>query len=379
MSGRARLKCRVCRVTALARWRYLGVPLVLMLGGAGVGAAQLPAANIVGNISGNDVSVASSGSNANGGGQNVASAAVTNGGIVTVHSGQARLMLVSGGEIDACGPAKFTLLEAGDAITVALDIGSVRVQLPVSTNLRLFTPAIIATPLDINGEPRDVTVGLELDDSLCVKAASGALLLENQFSNEKLVVPQFGEFFLAQGRLAPVARPDGKCECQMSDARLVPSTPSLPVVGLTAPVHTEPARKPAAAEQEDAEEPNIEFSTLAHANEAHPVNPPPKRDAPAAPAESMPSYKIVMPPLAFSAASSALPPPPENTADMVLLIRTVEVQPEWEFKGHVDAPSPDEQAGNQNTGHPHGHQPKPAGEKSGFWARVKRLFSGSNT
>jgi hypothetical protein len=308
---------------------------------------------------------------------------VTNGGIVTVHSGQARLMLTSGGEIDVCGPAKFTLLEAGEAVTVALDFGSVRVQLPLSTNLRIFTPTIIATPLDINGTPRDITVGLELDDSLCVMAASGALLLENQFSSEKLVVPQSGEFFLAQGKLVPVARADSKCECVMNDARLIPpEQPSWSSIGVAPPPsRTEPQPKPATAPQPEEEtvKPNVEFSTLAHANEAHPLSPPPrpKTDAPAPPPESAPTYKIVMPPLTFSASSPA--PPPDPTADMVLLIRTVEVQPDWEFKGHVNPPSLDEPVINRHAARSHSRQPKPAGERSGFWARLKRFFSGSNT
>ncbi len=382
MSGSVQLKCCARAVLSRGPWRKLGLtlaPMLLWAGSAAITCAQQPQ-NTVGNITGNDVSVATGASSGDATPASGASTVVTNGGIVSVHSGQARLMLLSGGEIDLCGPAKFTVLQSGDAITVALDFGSVRVQLPASTNLRIFTPTIIATPLDINGAPRDVTLGLQLDDSLCVKAESGALLLENQFSSEKLVVPQSGEFFLGQGKLVPVASADPKCACVMSDARLIPSSAPLPILGLTAPAHNVPSSQapPAAEFEDEATKPNIEFSTLGHANEAHPVNPRQQADAPVPPPDSMPTYKIVMPPLTFSASMPA--PPPEPTADMVLLIRTVEVEPEWEFKGHVDAPSMDEPTKAQKAKTPsHGRQPKPAGEKSGFWAKVRRFFGGSNT
>lgn len=338
----------------------------------------------VGTVEGNDVSVssASGGPGASVGQNSAAGATVASGSIVTVRSGQARLMLTSGGEVDICGAAKLTLLRSGDAITLALDFGRVRVQLPASTSLRVFTPTTLATPLDIDGMPRDVTVGLELDDSLCVRAAGGALLLEDQFSGEKLVVPQAGEFFLAQGKLVPVARAGATCECVMTDSRAVVLSPPLPSLGLMAPAQTSSIPDAPPASKPDTEEPpakpNVEFSTLAHANEAHPIVPQPKTDVPVPPPDAMPTYKIVMPPLAFSATSPS--PPPEPAINMVLLIRSVQVEPEWEFKGHVDAPTLDEgeNARSKPKSH-HGRQPKPAGEREGFWAKMKRFFSGSNS
>ena len=101
---------------------------------------------------------------------------------------------------------------SGDAITLALNFGRVRAQLPESTALRIFTPTIIGTPLDIAGGARDVTVGLSLDDSLCVTATSGAIQLEHQFTGEKLIVPQAGEFFLNAGQAAACGRNAGKLQ-----------------------------------------------------------------------------------------------------------------------------------------------------------------------
>ena len=128
------------------------------------------------------------------------------------------LTLFAGGEVDICGPAKFTVLLSGDAITLALNFGRVRVNLPANTDLRIFTPTIMGTPLGISGGPRDVSVGLSLDDSLCVLATSGAIQLEHQFTGEKLIVPQAGEFFLNAGRLLPVAGTPGSCQCNAAAA-----------------------------------------------------------------------------------------------------------------------------------------------------------------
>lgn len=341
--------------------------------------AQQAPPNAVGRLEGADVSVEASASGSNSAASPMPASAegafVTNGGVVTIHSGQARLTLVAGGQVDICGPAKFTVLQSSDAITLALNFGRMRVQLPASTALRIFTPTIIATPLDISGGARDVTIGLELNDSLCVIAASGALQLEHQFSGEKLVVPQAGEFFLAAGKLVPVAGTPGGCQCVGMQARALEPIQQIPEAGLTAPpVTTDPPQlSPDAANNKP---PPIEFSVPAHANESHPVAPPPKEDAaaPAAPLVSNPVYKVVMPPLTFSADSPA--PPSDPSPDMILLVRTAQVMPDWKFTGHVDAPQMDAAA---QSAHPSQPGPNPQQKKRGFWATIKRFFGSSNS
>lgn len=339
---------------------------------------------VVGHIQGNDASVETAAAGSDTISSAEAGVDVLNGSIVTVHSGQAHMTLASGGEVDICGPAKLTLLQSGSAITLALNFGRVRLRLPAATDLRIFTPTIIATPLDINGAARDITAGLDLDDSLCVTAGSGALLLENQFSGEKLVVPQGGEFTLAQGKLAPVAGAAGACQCVTLETKeIVP--PPEPSLGLTSPAHVEPpapaAAAPDASKQADAApKSNVEYSVLGHANQVRPIAPPPK-PAPAAPPTAMPEYKIVMPPLTFSASSPQ--PPPDPTPDMVLLIRTVHVEPDWEFTGHVDAPpmnnKPKPAANAPKTNAPpESVQTKPR-KKAGFWAKFKKFMTGSGS
>ena len=204
---------------------------------------------------------------------------VSNGTVVTVHSGQALLTLFAGGQVDVCGPAKFTVLLSGDAITLALNFGRVRLELPANTVLRIFTPTVIGTPIDISGGSRDVTVGLSLDDSLCVRATSGAIQLEHQFTGEKLIVPQAGEFFLNAGRLLPVAGTPGSCQC--TPTTIIPAPPPAaapPEYAIAAnprpapqpapdpaPVTVDPAPSPVT-------KPAINYSMLAKANEAHPVS-----------------------------------------------------------------------------------------------------------
>jgi len=317
---------------------------------------------------------------------------VSNGSVVTVHSGQARMILFAGGQVDVCGPAKFTVLLSGDSITLALNFGRMRVELPGKTDLRIFTPTIIGTPLDIAGGSRDVTVGLSLDDSLCVLASSGAIQLEHQFTGEKLIVPQAGEFFLNAGRLLPVAGTPGSCQCTRAEPS--PAAPSPDYAAVIRPVTPQlapqaaPARDSAPAEPDPAPaaKVSITYSMLAQANETHPIVPPAKKAAPAAPPTSNPVYTAVLPPLTFIAGSPNRPPNP--TVDMVLLIREAQVSPEWEFSGHVAAPEFAQamqhalgESGSASHAQPSSDNPpatSSARRKSGFWESLKKALGGGS-
>ena len=159
------------RVTWYKRAGILAALLLTFLAPR-VSLAQDDQPSIIGRIEGNDISVQGPSTPGNDNETHTPSILVGNGSVVTVHADDARMTLVSGGEVDICGPAKFTMLQSGGAITLALDFGRIRVQLPAGVTLRLFTPTIVATPIDISGGARDITVGLDLDDSLCVLAAS---------------------------------------------------------------------------------------------------------------------------------------------------------------------------------------------------------------
>jgi hypothetical protein len=365
----------------LTPWRLLALSILLFC--FTPARAQDAPPGTIGRVEGKDISVEGAAAAGGGNATTAPSIYVSNGSVVTVHSGLARMVLVAGGEIEICGPAKFTLLQSSGAITLALNFGRVHVLLPVTTTLRIFTPTIVATPLEIRGARRDVTIGLDLSDSLCVLATSGALRLEQQFTGEILDVPQLGEFFLAAGKLSPVAGTPGSCRCEELQARSAPAPAITDVV--IAPM-LEPAPPPAAAPAaqpdpappaaEAAPEPLVTLSVLANANEAHPVAPPQNHAAPDPPAISIPEFKIVMPPLTFSANSPE--PPPDPTPDLIMLVRVARAEPQWQFTGHVEAPHLKEVA--QRTPAPMEAQParakKVEKEKGGFWAKLKRAFVG---
>src|SRR3984885_2642484 len=303
---------------------------------------QQPPPGAVGRVEGMDVSV-DNGTTADN--SSAAAAApgspsfVFSGSVLTVHDGKARLTLLAGGQVDVCGPAKFTLLQSGPSITLALNFGRIHLQLPASTPLRIFTPTMIATPIDIGGASPEITAGLDMNDSLCVVAASGAIRLEQQFTGAGLIVPQSGEFFLSAGNLVPIAGAPGSCECTPMHAQALPP-PQIPVMGVTSreqlnvqqyPSEAAPtsAATPAppveTAAKEPAPEPNVQLRSVAGANETHPTLPAPKETAPPPPVVSVPEYKIILPPLVYSA--SSLPAPPEDSEiGAVLLVRTVHVE-----------------------------------------------------
>jgi hypothetical protein len=381
--------------------RRIVIPLVLVLTAISacpqLSRGQQAPSGAVGRVEGMDVSV-DNGTTAD---NSAAVAAppgspsfVFSGSVLTVHDGKARLTLIAGGQVDICGPAKFTLLQSGTSITLALNFGRIHLQLPASTPLRIFTPTMIATPLDIGGASREITAGLDMNDSLCVVASSGAIRLEQQFTGAGLIVPQSGEFFLSAGNLVPVAGAPGSCDCTPMHAQALPP-PQIPVMGVTSrdqlnveqyPSEAAPAPAPApappaaVAEKEPAPEPNVQLRILAGANETHPILPAPKDAAPPPPVVSVPEYKIILPPLVYSASSS--PAPPEDpTLGAVLLVRTVHVEPDYQFTGHVEAPhlesvtqksssSPGKQGASVSN--------SSGGKKEGFWARLKRAFGGSS-
>ena len=347
-------------------------------------------ADAMAQIIGDDISI-EGGASASVGVPNGGPVYIFNGSVVTVHTGKAKLTFADGGTVDICGPAKVTILQSGGAMTLALSIGRMHLQLPAGAPVRVFTPTIIATPIDIGGAGRDITLGLDLNDSLCVLATSGALRLEQQFTGEGLIVPQSGDFLIASGRLVPTAGVSGNCNCEGMQARsapLPPTTPNIPVMGVTSaaelkmPDATATAPAPAAADAKNQElpaaQPNVQLRVLAKEDEVHPLPQAGKNAAPSEPPPTaMPIYKIIMPPLGFSATSPTRPED-EPGLDAVLLVRTVHVEPEYEFSGHVDAPPlvpasarADSENGSQ------GKTKAPKEQKSGgFWSGLKRLFGG---
>jgi hypothetical protein len=119
----------------------------------------------------------------------------------------------------------------------------------------------------------------------------------------------------------------------------------------------------------------VQLRVLAKEDEVHPLPQAEKAAAPPPPPTAMPIYKIVMPPLGFSASSPS--PPEDPSLDAVLLVRTVHVEPEYEFSGHVDPPALVSTAAVAGaTSDTANKKTKKEQKSGGFWAGLKRLFGG---
>jgi len=287
---------------------------LLFLGAMLVGSlllwAQAPP-ETVGRIYGEDIQVQGPSSVEAEGGFSVTMLA--SGSTVTVRSGQARLLLAEGGEVGICGPAHFSVLKSGGAITLAIDHGRVHAKLENASPLTFYTPLIVASPVAIASGPRDVTVGLEQSGAMCVLAARGAVRIEQQLTGQSVLLPQGGELSLAGGQIEAMRNPSGNCQCEVVVARSQPAVQSKPP----------------------------QLSLLASAARARP-NPPAAENKPATqdpqkpPTIEAPVYQVLMPPLTFDAASPA--PPPQPSPETILLVRQARVRPVKVFRGRVEEP-----------------------------------------
>lgn len=253
--------------------------------------------------------------------------AVASGSVVELAGDYARVVLDAGGEIGVCGPARFTLLQSGRALTLALDHGRVRPRLEGELEVTVYSPFVVARPIAISDGPRDAVIGLEPDGAMCVMTERGAMRLENQFTGETLVIPQSGEFALRDGELAPVRADAAPCRCEAPLLR-------QPVLLAEEPP-AEPAREQVAAngpprrpEPAGALRPPGETPPRAHSSEPAPAIATPPAAEPA-------EWRAEMPPLVFEAARPEYVPRAEP--EYALLIREVRVRPGLVFRGRVDS------------------------------------------
>jgi hypothetical protein len=301
---------------AAASTRRLAVFVCLLIACCALAfAAQSPAPpDAIGTIEGDDLLVQGAPNDAM-----VVKQGVTpldSGASITVRSGQALVQLGDGGEIGVCGPAHFSVLQSGNALTLALDYGRVHPKLPPSTSIVIYTALIAATPIAIGQQQRDVTVGLGSDGAMCVTSTQGAVRIAQQLSDESVLVPEGGAISLADGALAP-AGPAGACSCEVQLARNAPPPP--------------PYENPPAVESSDASQPS-EFSAPARPVDSAPPGAPPQV---ASSDSDQPIYQVFMPPLTFDASASASSTDP--SPQMILVVRRARVQPGALFVGVVEA------------------------------------------
>jgi hypothetical protein len=248
---------------------------------------------------------------------------LTSGSRIVVRSGQARITLLDGGEILICGAARLQLLKSRDMLTIALDYGTVRMHEEGASPLAVYTPQVIATTLAVGGA-RDATIGLDQDGRMCIRAALGAVRVQQQFGDQTLLVPQFGALSLSGSQITPVSAFASGCTCNLDAAKLFPPRLDVTVGAIAQPGSNTTSQT---------------SSAMSMRNSPIPIpNAPPTRtgigaNAPVPPIVDEPIYKVLMPALRFDASSPE--PPSDPSAETILLVRTAVVHGEVVYRGSV--------------------------------------------
>ena len=226
---------------------------------------------------------------------------------VRVKSGTARIDLVEGGWISACGPAHFSVLKSAGSLTVALDSGTIHAHIEGDPALTIYTPQIQAQTISIGGGQRDILVGFDSPGAMCIRANRGAVRLEQQLTGQSIVVPQAGNVLVLNGQLDSLRTSAGHCACEPQMAKAASS-------------------------------PDVEVSRPATTQELHEKTVEPKTAMQTAPAEKSsakeePIYQVFMPPLVYDANAKVQP---EFDPKMIVLIRRIRVRPTLIFQGRVE-------------------------------------------
>ncbi len=226
---------------------------------------------------------------------------------VRVKSGTARIDLVEGGQISICGPAHLSVLKSGGSLTIALDTGTVHLQIEHQLSVNIYTPQLQAQTVSIGDGPRDVLVGFDASGAMCLRANRGAVRLEQQLTGQSILIPQAGDVLLLNGQLDGLRTSAGHCACELQSAKATP--PPEPEV--SRPATAEELRKQAANAK-----PNPQTAA---------VDPPPAREEPV--------YQVFMPPLVYDANAKVQP---EIDPRLIILVRRVRVRPTLIFQGRVE-------------------------------------------
>lgn len=310
----------VPNITACGRRVDLAVALCFLFATAGV-VASLPASDqfgddFVGSIEGDDISLTGPmrievvGT--------VTKTILRSGSDVRVNSGEASIHLVEGGQVRICGPAHFSVLKSGGAVTFALESGVMHALLESGPVLTVYTPQIQAQPVAIGDEPRELLVGFESPALMCIRTQRGALRLEEQLSGGSVIVPQGGDVLLTNGRIDSLTNGDGHCQCELEITKAAPLPP---------PLALPPAPSSAAASEQTAQSRFVPG-----------VNLPPVSASAAAPekpaAKDGTIYEVTMPPLEYDAKARVQPEPDPR---LMVIVKRVQVRSELVFKGRVEA------------------------------------------
>jgi hypothetical protein len=260
---------------------------------------------------------------------------------VQVKSGQAHIDLVEGGNITICGPAHFSVLKSGGAITIAVDSGTIHAHIENQLTLTVYTAQIQAHPVAIGGGAQDMLVGLDASGSMCVRANKGAVRIEQQLTGQSLLIPQSGDVSIANGQLETLQTTAGRCAC---DLQLTAGPPEV-TTELSVLSSTDELKKKAGATKPAA-----------------PPDPPSNTEKPE------PVYQVFMPPLQYDAKAKVQQ---EYDPKLIVLVRRARVRPTLIFQGKVEGEAIVAQA--TPPAPPKVEEAKKPGEAT-TWDRVRTFF-----
>jgi len=234
---------------------------------------------------------------------------------IRVKLGRARINLAEGGTIAVCGPAHISMLKAGNALTIALDSGTIHAHVEGNLTLNVFTAQILAKTVAIGDGPQDILAGFDTPGLMCVRANRGALRLEEQFGGQSVMVPQGGDVLLTNGQLQEMRSNSGLCACESFESAAGSPNPIGPEISLLA--SSEDLKKNAAAPRQPAPKAA--------------VNPPAPDLGRGQAAE--PTYQIFMPPLRYDSTAKVQDEPDPK---LIVLVRRVRVRPTLIFQSRVE-------------------------------------------
>lgn len=263
---------------------------------------------------------------------------------VRVKAGQARVDLVEGGYILICGPAHFSLLKAGHAITLALETGTVHAQFGNEVSLNVYTAQIQARPISIGNGIEDLLVGLDVSGTMCIRANRGAIRVEQQLTGQSVIVPQTGDITLTNGQIDSLHTSPGHCICEM-DTNLQPMTPAPEISRLATNADI----------QKRLIVPKAPTQTASIPQTAQPEEP---------------VYQIFMPPLRYDAKAKVQA---DYDPNLVILVRRVRVRPTLIYQGRVEG----ELVEVPHNAPPAVSEPQaapPRQEEESTWNRMKNYF-----
>ena len=226
---------------------------------------------------------------------------------VQVKSGQAHIDLVEGGNLTICGPAHFSVLKSGNALTIALDSGTIHAHIEGQLTLTVYTAQIQAHAIPIGNTAEDVLVGLDGSGTMCIRPTKGAVRIEQQLTGQSLLIPQNGDVSLANGQLETLHIAAGQCNCELQlSAKSQGMTTQVNELASSADI------KQQAAEQKPPEAAQVK------------ALPPVKEE---------PVYQVFMPPLHFDANAKVQQ---DYDPNLIVLVRRARVRPTLIFQGKVE-------------------------------------------